>query len=239
MSIVVRSARGRQIMTRKELLREVELLYQEVLASRRAAEITADLMAAQFAKIEQVNQSLEDANQALQRVSSFDGLTEVPNRRYYDEMLEKEWRRCRRHHSPISLILIDIDYFKYFNDRYGHIAGDQCLKQVAKALQSMVGRASDTVARYGGEEFVYLLPDCDTAAAVHVSEKSRKTIELLNVPHADSPVASVVTISLGIASVVPVQHGSPTELMQAADQALYQAKDQGRNRYVIHANWRC
>jgi len=221
----------------EELLRQNELLFQEVLVSRRAAEITAGLMAEQFTDMERINGALERANETLQRVSSIDGLTEIPNRRYYDEMLDKEWRRCRRNHHPLSLIILDIDHFKLFNDRYGHTTGDQCLKQVAGALQWIIHRATDSVARYGGEEFVYLLPESNTEAATSVANSARQAVEQLEIPHAESRAAAVVTVSLGVASVIPNQSNLASNLARAADRALYAAKDQGRNRLTVHPTY--
>ena len=224
------------LKSREELLEENLLLYKEVLVSREAASITANLVVEQFGRMEEINQSLERANDELRKVSSLDGLTGVPNRRFHDEMLGREWRRCRRNRQPLSVIMVDIDYFKLFNDYYGHLVGDRCLKQVAETLQSVIRRSTDLVARYGGEEFVYTLSESDSNTAYSVAENARIAIEQLQIPHKESKAAPYVTISLGIASIVPEQSMNPFTLTQCADQALYLAKKNGRNCVEVCCN---
>jgi len=176
---------------------------------------------------------LKRQSELLERLVTIDGLTEIPNRRRFDEQLEVEWQRGVRNAQPLSLILMDVDHFKLFNDNYGHAAGDRCLCAVAKALDSALNRASDLVARYGGEEFVAVLPDTDAPGAALVAENLRAAVESLGVPHAHSSAGPVVTISLGGATVVPPHAGLvPADLTQAADQGLYAAKGAGRNRLV-------
>jgi diguanylate cyclase (GGDEF)-like protein/PAS domain S-box-containing protein len=159
-----------------------------------------------------------------------DGLTGIANRRQLDAELEREWRRGHRSDTPLSLVLLDIDGFKAFNDRYGHPAGDGCLRQVAAALADVPRRAADLVARYGGEEFAIVLPELDAAGAESIAEAARATVEALAIPHATSPAAPVVTVSAGAATRWPARGGSAMALVAAADRALYLAKRQGRNR---------
>jgi diguanylate cyclase (GGDEF)-like protein len=177
---------------------------------------------------------LKRQSELLERLVTIDGLTEIPNRRRFDEQLEVEWQRGIRHQQPLSVILMDVDHFKLFNDNYGHAAGDRCLCAVAKGLESALGRASDLVARYGGEEFVAVLPNTDLDGARLVAEKMRAAVEALAIPHAHSGAGSVVTISLGGAAVVPPHEGLVTgDLSHAADQGLYAAKESGRNRVIM------
>ncbi|MEN9273460.1 MAG: diguanylate cyclase [Gloeomargarita sp. DG02_4_bins_56] len=180
----------------------------------------------------QLYQQLEAANSELQRLAAFDGLTQVPNRRRFDEYLAQEWQRLAREQSCLALILADIDFFKSYNDTYGHVAGDECLRQVAQAISRKVNRAGDLVARYGGEEFAVILPNTSLAAAMMVAERVRQEVAQLRIPHEKSAVHGYVTLSLGVTSTLPQPQGSPAELIAAADQALYQAKQQGRNCVV-------
>jgi len=168
----------------------------------------------------------------LADLSARDGLTGLANRRRLDEFLDQEWLRARRSQSPLSLCLMDIDFFKRFNDRYGHAAGDDCLRRVALALASVSRRPADLVARYGGEEFVCVLPDTDAAGAALLADKFRDAVIALAIPHADSTVAEFLTISGGIATAIPTDESSPAQLLEAADQTLYQAKKAGRNRVL-------
>lgn len=186
---------------------------------------------AAFQALRETQKQLEESNRKLQALSTLDGLTGIANRRHFDESLDKEWRRAKRNDLPLSLILIDIDFFKPFNDNYGHQAGDDCLIQVAKALDGCIARPTDVIARYGGEEFTAILPDTDLNGAATVAEKLRTTIEELAIPHAHSSAADHVTISLGIAQS---DGSTDTEtLIKQADAALYEAKESGRNRYKL------
>ncbi len=218
---------------RIELLEENKLLYKEVLASRKAASITANLVVEQFSRMEEINKSLARANDELQKISSLDGLTGVANRRYHDEVLNREWRRCRRNRHPLSLIMIDIDFFKHYNDCYGHPAGDVCLQNVAKTLAKTIQRSTDTLARYGGEEFIYTLSESDSETAYTIAKNARVDIEELQIPHQDSSVSEFVTISLGVATLIPEQTSSAEILTENADHALYQAKENGRNNVNV------
>jgi diguanylate cyclase (GGDEF)-like protein len=177
--------------------------------------------------------ALEEANRKLERLSFLDGLTNIANRRRFDEYLGLEWRRAQREQTPVSLILVDVDFFKLFNDHYGHEAGDEVLKRVAATLDATVGRPADLVARYGGEEFVVVLPGTDVQGAARLAERLRAAVAAMAIPHAQSRTAPHVTISLGVATVVPAREGAPEGLVTAADQALYEAKREGRNRLAV------
>jgi diguanylate cyclase (GGDEF)-like protein len=166
----------------------------------------------------------------LGKLSSTDGLTGVANRRWFDEQLEREWRRARREHSSLSLLLMDIDFFKAYNDHYGHLAGDDGLRQIAQRLSKCTRRPGDLVARYGGEEFVCLLPDTDAEGALRVANLLREEVEGLNIPHGYSPVADHVTLSIGVSTLVPVVGQPPLDLIRRADELLYAAKQNGRNQ---------
>ncbi len=166
----------------------------------------------------------------LENLSSLDGLTGIPNRRRFDEYLEQEWKRAVRDASFLSLIMIDIDYFKKFNDNYGHCAGDDCLRKVAKTLAESVNRPSDLVARYGGEEFAAVLPKTDKEGAVFVADTMLKKIESLGIPHSHSEVQTFLTVSIGTATILPSPDADMSVLVNSSDRALYEAKRSGRNR---------
>ncbi|KAA0687240.1 diguanylate cyclase [Azospirillum brasilense] len=166
----------------------------------------------------------------LRTLSFADGLTGIANRRRFDEVLLREWRRCGRVQLPLSLIMLDVDQFKPYNDHYGHQAGDECLRAVAQFLAEQVMRPGDLIARYGGEEFVCLLPETDEDGAVQVAERLRQTVADRRLPHAVSHVADHVTISLGVATARPMPDDTPDRLTQLADGLLYEAKRAGRNR---------
>jgi diguanylate cyclase (GGDEF)-like protein len=172
----------------------------------------------------------------LESLSLLDALTHIPNRRRFDETLLSEWKRAIRDATPLSLIMIDIDYFKQYNDYYGHGAGDICLQRVAAALTKSLVRPSDLIARYGGEEFVVILPDTNQKAALQVAERLRESVVKLALPHARSEIDAVVTISLGVATQTKRPEDlSPQTLNDAADNALYLAKEKGRNCVCSHA----
>ncbi|WP_319577364.1 diguanylate cyclase [uncultured Desulfobacter sp.] len=165
----------------------------------------------------------------LDRLASIDGLTEISNRRSFDITLEKELRRIARSGAFLSLILSDIDFFKKYNDYYGHAQGDTCLRRVAKAVANCASRVADFPARYGGEEFAVILPGTDMDGAITLAEKIRTTVAELNISHAASTIADHVTLSLGVATVSGNRDISPVDLIMAADEFLYQAKKNGRN----------
>ncbi|MBF0416194.1 MAG: diguanylate cyclase [Magnetococcales bacterium] len=167
----------------------------------------------------------------LEKMVSLDGLTEIPNRRSFDSAKKREWDRAMRAGEPISLIMMDVDQFKQYNDHYGHSGGDVCLQSVARALFNCMHRPGDMVARYGGEEFVAILANTGPEGAERVAEQLRQAVVALQMPHASSTVATHVTISLGVATTLPTPVATPEQLQEAADQMLYEAKRQGRNRF--------
>lgn len=181
---------------------------------------------------------LRERTRQLLRLASIDGLTGLANRRSFDETLDQEWRRARRNHTPLSLALIDIDFFKRYNDHYGHQAGDDCLKTVAATLAHAAERPGEIVARYGGEEFAVVLPLCDVPTARALAEKMRKRVADLALPHAGSLIGDHVTISCGVATLMGVEtiEAMPDEaaLITAADQALYAAKEAGRDQVQVN-----
>jgi diguanylate cyclase (GGDEF)-like protein len=166
----------------------------------------------------------------LEEISFLDGLTSISNRRKFNGYLDSTWNFAEREHIPISMILMDIDHFKQFNDNYGHQEGDACLIQIAQVLSQAVVRKTDFVARYGGEEFVYILPNTNIESAVRIAEKLRLSIIALQIPHAYSSTGHWVTISLGVGTVIPDRNLSCSALIKAADNALYRAKENGRNK---------
>jgi diguanylate cyclase (GGDEF)-like protein len=173
---------------------------------------------------------LATANETLRRLAVLDGLTGIPNYRRFQEVLEAEWRRALRDHLSTSVLMIDIDFFKDFNDAYGHQAGDECLKKVARVLTESANRPGDIVSRYGGEEFAVMLVGTDHEGARLVAERIRAAIRGLAIPHSGSPEWALVTVSVGVASLVPDESKKAEELVAAADRALYRAKRAGRNR---------
>jgi two-component system cell cycle response regulator len=173
--------------------------------------------------------ALQEANKELQRLAIIDGLTQIPNRRRFDEHFENEWNRMKRDQKQLSLILCDIDFFKLYNDHYGHQEGDVCLQAVAQAIHQVAKRPADLAARYGGEEFVIILPDTDISGAFNIAQEVREKIVDLEILHEHSNTAKYVTLSLGVASTTPSQDILPEDLVKEADNALYQAKEYGRN----------
>jgi diguanylate cyclase (GGDEF)-like protein len=166
----------------------------------------------------------------LENLSTLDGLTNIPNRRRFDEIFTLEWRRAARSNHPLSLLFIDIDHFKNYNDHYGHLAGDDCLKAVSRVLQSSLGRTADFVARFGGEEFIILLPDTGEGGCRHLAEAIRVAVENLRIEHLASPLTPHLTVSVGAVTCMKVSGYQQADLLDAADQQLYQAKQEGRNR---------
>ena len=179
---------------------------------------------------------LEQMNEKLRLMATVDGLTGVMNRRCCDEMLDREWKRSLREKVPLAIVMVDVDYFKKHNDTYGHQAGDECLRQVAEAMEKRVHRPSDYAARYGGEEFVLLLSNTSLDGAIKVAEDIRLLIENLRLPHAASEVSSYVTISLGVMTLIPDAGMQISEVVRKADQALYYAKRRGRNRVMSYSD---
>ncbi|MEM8638151.1 MAG: diguanylate cyclase [Cyanobacteria bacterium P01_G01_bin.54] len=178
--------------------------------------------------------SLQDENQELAQLSTIDGLTEIANRRYGDAYLQQQWESLSRTQSSLALILCDVDCFKQYNDTHGHQAGDDCLRTIADTMKGFLGRPNDLLLRYGGEEFLAILPNADENWAVQVAELIRTAVEALGREHRSSSVSPYITVSLGVAALRPSSQDSPESLLKRADQALYHAKQNGRNRTVIY-----
>jgi diguanylate cyclase (GGDEF)-like protein len=202
----------------------IELYQQKLQLKEQAKQLES--------KIEELLM-LREANGRLESLSTIDGLTQIPNRRDFDIHIKANWKNSMRESTPISVIMIDIDNFKAYNDNYGHLQGDECLKRVAKCLSYSLLRPFDYAARYGGEEFVVVLPNTDGEAAMKVGEAIRTNIEDLNIPHSYSKTSPYVTVSLGVSSTTPEVQDSLVEFIDNADKALYQSKDHGRNRISL------
>ncbi|MCP3942361.1 MAG: diguanylate cyclase [Desulfobacteraceae bacterium] len=172
---------------------------------------------------------LERKNKELERMALLDGLTSIPNRHYLEKVLQREWKNCRRNQSHFGLIMADIDFFKSYNDTYGHPKGDKCLQRVARAMNNAINRPADFIARYGGEEFTVILPDTKIDGTKHVAEKIKFNVEALGIPHKASKAVDHITISIGIGSMVPHKSIKYSYLLDLVDKALYKAKDEGRN----------
>ncbi|MCB1752960.1 MAG: diguanylate cyclase [Gammaproteobacteria bacterium] len=198
------------------------ILKAKLVAMQRIATMRHKLIA--------LSRDLEEANSVLQRLAEVDGLTGLANRRLLDRHLGLEIARCTRTLSPLSVIMADLDHFKAYNDHYGHIAGDNCLKKVADALKNTISRGNDLACRYGGEEFCIVLPDTDRNGVIHVAEQLRTRVEKLNIPHIRN--GGTVSLSLGTSTTIPQKNCSAEQLLEGADRALYEAKQTGRNRVV-------
>jgi len=207
-------------------IKKVELLARVGSMLKLKAEM--DAVKERERRLTELAKELEEKNRILERFSFIDGLTGVANRRLFDRILENEWKRALRGLYPLSLIMIDIDFFKAFNDTYGHLKGDDCLRMVAEALNKIIKRSSDLIARYGGEEFAVILPDTDEQNAFRLAEAMRNEVEALNIQHVNSDI-NRVTISLGVATLIPRQDLDMAYLVSLADKALYYAKQEGRN----------
>ena len=220
---------GRDVTERRQAedqLREARDHLEQRVTRRTAALEEANQ------RLAQVVGELQTAQDEQRRLSFQDGLTGVANRRFLDQQLDHEWRRAARERSCLAVVMVDIDQFKLYNDTYGHLAGDDCLRRVAEALAHALRRPADFLARYGGEEFAAVLPGTSLEGALALAEQMRAQVEGLAIPHASSTVASVVTVSLGVAAALPHNGDQPQIVLAAADAALYQAKQRGRNRVV-------
>jgi len=215
--VIARIERQLKIQRLQQLLQQQNILLQKEIERRIKVEI-----------------ALRQANQELHCLATIDNLTGVANRRQFDYYLDREWRRLARQQEPLSLILLDIDYFKRYNDSKGHQAGDNCLKQVASAIANVVRRSTDLVARYGGEEFAVILPHTNLEGAVHLANQIQMSIQSLNLEHTSSDVSDIVTISQGITTTIPFAETNPESLIYDADIALYNAKSRGRNQFQVH-----
>ncbi len=240
---VVNVAVGDLLISLNSIVREHQLLNEDKMRLLQMAQ-TATLISGLFVllliaifvfrpmmcEIIEEKTKLEELNEQLNRLSAIDGLTGIPNRRNFDEYYSREWKRALRERSSLAVIMCDIDHFKIYNDTYGHLAGDDCLKEVAVTISETLKRPADLVARYGGEEFVVVLPETDLGGALAIAEKIRLEIISKNIEHIDSKVSDHVTLSLGAASIVPREDQPPSTLVDCADKALYQAKNGGRNQ---------
>lgn len=252
--IIPVEVRGTPVLNEQGEIVYAIVAFQDITERKRAEQILADyslelglevsqrtielaqanrLLQQEIQERKQAEQALQRANQALQRLATVDGLTQVANRRCFDERLQQEWYRLGRDQQPLALILFDVDYFKAYNDHYGHLAGDTCLVQIAQAATTAVNRSADLLARYGGEEFAVILPNTDQAGAIAIAERIQQTIRALAIPHEQSGISPMVTVSLGIASLIPSDKHSPDVLVALTDHALYAAKQQGRDRYTV------
>ena len=217
--------------------KEEELLFRvtrcfEKLQMLNDAKKTNEKLKKSVIKHQELEKSLRASNKQLELLSTLDGLTGIANRRTFEKFLEREWKSSMRHTQPATAIMMDIDFFKLYNDTYGHQAGDDCLKKVARTIEKSLRRPGDLVARYGGEEFVAILSDTSQKGAFSLAEKVRASVEALEIPHQASPVNKFVTISLGVASRVPERGDASSILISEADQSLYKAKQEGRNRVM-------
>lgn len=216
-------ARGIEVGGDDYLMKPISevVLKAKIRAMQRLVEMQRSLV--------KVTQQLNEANIQLQKLSATDGLTGIANRRMYDDLVVREWRRCERMKKSFTLVMIDVDHFKLFNDKYGHQTGDECLKKVADQVRRVALRATDLAARYGGEEFVLVLGETDTDGAKWIANRLCQQVSELNIPHYATE-SRHVTISCGVASIVPSKNVSLEVLLKSADHALYQAKRAGRNQ---------
>jgi diguanylate cyclase (GGDEF)-like protein len=218
---------AREVFQSRQSLETYSLILEQ-----RVAERTAELEQ-EIRRRRAIEEVLHQANQELERLAFMDGLTQIANRRHFNDRLNQEWLRLRRMQAPLSLILCDIDYFKQYNDTCGHLAGDECLRQVATLLRTTLKRPADLVARYGGEEFAILLPETSEAGAVQIAQKIQINLQRQQIVHPNSSVSSYITLSLGIATLVPHADMSFHDLIDCADRALYEAKSEGRNGFAV------
>ncbi len=193
---------------------------------------TGIVLAAMLREMTLLYARVADLNDRLEQMAVTDGLTGLANRRHFNQTLDREWRRARREIDLVSLLMIDIDHFKGYNDRLGHLAGDECLRRVARAIGSCVRRPLDLAARYGGEEFAIVLPGTDAAGALAVAQRVREAVAAVALPHPDT--GKPVSVSIGIATLRPIADDAETLLIAASDEALYRAKSAGRDRAVAH-----
>lgn len=207
-------------------MQRVEACFVKSLRIQYRMEKMADLL-------HESNCELLHENVKLEHMALEDSLTQLYNRRYFEMYLEKEWRQATRKKTRLSLIVIDVDYFKLFNDTYGHIAGDECLKKIAETLKSSLHRSRDVIARIGGEEFVVLLPEVDEEGALIVVRSMQEKLQKAAIVHGSSPVNDYITVSVGVASTFPAEGVTALGLFKAADKALYKAKTKGRNQLVV------
>lgn len=224
----------------RSAVQQIDSLYAEVTASQAELEKKNRELEREIAERKRIDAQLQEANKKLhekieevRQLSNTDGLTGLANRRCFEEVFVEEWNRALRFGEQLSLILIDLDYFKNYNDTYGHQEGDECLKKVAGAMKKAFCRAGELVARYGGEEFVALLPGLGIDDAEKSAEALREKVKGLCIPHGSSKVCPEVSLSMGVASVFPEQKHNRKDLIECADKALYEAKAEGRDRIKV------
>jgi two-component system, chemotaxis family, response regulator WspR len=215
-------------------IKRIELLAR--LHSISALKAEMDRRKKRELELLRVKEELEQANRELEKLSSLDGLTGVANRRSFDRALAREWDRARRGGQPISVVLLDIDYFKKYNDTYGHQRGDACLIAVARAVSQVTQRSTDLVTRYGGEEFAAILPDLGHEGALHIAHRFNRAVAALRLPHMASQVSQWISVSVGVATIIPGHGESAQVLVGRADQALYHSKACGRDRVTHFAD---
>jgi diguanylate cyclase (GGDEF)-like protein len=214
----------------EDYLQQLEEKVRELTASLRQIETK---LQEEIEQNQEARATFQKLKQELQNLATIDSLTQIPNRRRFDEYLKQEWDRLTREQEPLSLVLCDVDFFKHYNDTWGHQAGDSCLRIVAQTISCTAKRASDLVARYGGEEFTVILPKTDRSGAIAIAKTIQQEIENLQIPHPQSEVSKFVTVSVGVASQIPSRNDSVETLIAKADRALYLAKARGRNRVVV------
>lgn len=215
----------------KKPLDKVELLARVRSALKLKHEIVR--RKARESELLEATRQLQIANERLKDLSFSDGLTDLPNRRHFNQTIWEEFQRSEREKTPLSFIILDIDYFKLFNDAYGHLKGDDCLKLVASTLQETLNRPGDFIARYGGEEFAVILPNTNDSGAFNIAEIMRASVEEMKIAHISSSISEYVTVSVGVATRCPEQKSSLEELILVADKALYCSKQEGRNRVSV------
>ncbi len=216
-----------------QLLKELEQEKDQVMRLYSNLEFDLERRKKTEEQLKAEKQKAEELAESLMAISTLDGLTGIPNRRHFDASLAKEWNRATRSQTPLSVIMCDIDFFKPYNDHYGHQKGDKCLIQVANVLQEHARRDEDIAARYGGEEFIIILPATSLDNARDLAEQMRIAVENLGISHRYSATNNVVTASFGVATIIPTPEQRPGSLVARADKALYQAKQEGRNRVVV------
>lgn len=214
------------------LLGKVRYFVEKYFQRKELVEKT-EALDCKIKELEQVKEELEQANRRLEMLSIHDALTDLYNRRGFDTKAEEEFQRCRRNNRPMALLMIDIDFFKRYNDHYGHQQGDRCLILVAGALANLVNRPGDLLVRYGGEEFLVMLPETDLLGASHMASSICRTISNLQIEHLESEIAEYLTVSVGAVAVQPDKFCLLQEIVQGADEALYEAKKKGRNCSVV------
>lgn len=208
------------------IFRDNEQLTAQIACQNRMLE---QRVARRTRELERSNAALREANRRLQDLSMLDGLTQLANYRHFESFLGQIWGLMQRRREPVSLLLCDVDYFKQYNDTYGHQAGNECLRAIANVLSELAHRSSDLAARYGGEEFILLLPGLEAEQARRFATRIQRRITELAIPHSASEVAAVVTVSIGVAALAPSAENRPQQLFKLADEALYRAKSRGRN----------